>query len=145
MPRSFSINGGTLVTPTKVLPGRSVGIEGANIAGLTKRPRSASPLDIALAPGTLVFPALLNIHDHMRGNYLPKVGPSNGHFYTNWDSWNDDLQASTAVGERNRALSIADIYELSSYKNILSGVVTVQDHFPHEWNEPFKSRQPASC
>jgi hypothetical protein len=29
------------------------------------------------------------------------------------------------------------MYQLSAYKNLFSGVVTVNDHFPHEFNEPF--------
>ena len=35
-----------------------------------------------------------------------------------------------------------DRYLLSAYKNLFSGVVTANDHFPHEWNEPFIPRLP---
>jgi len=34
------------------------------------------------------------------------------------------------------------MYLLSSYKNLFSGVATVNDHFPHEFNEPFIPRLP---
>ena len=142
MPTSFSISGGTIVTPSRVRSSNSIRVEGDSIATVGRTRSAVGELDIRVPEGTFVFPALLNIHDHMRGNYLPRVGPSGGRFYTIWSDWNDDLQASTTVAERNRALGIADIYALGSYKNILSGVATVQDHFPHEWNEPFVSRQP---
>jgi hypothetical protein len=38
--------------------------------------------------------------------------------------------------------STEDRYFLSAYKNLFSGVVTANDHFPHEWNEPFIPRLP---
>ena len=142
MPTSFSISGGTIVTPSRVRSSNGIRIEGDRVAGVGRSRALVSKRDIRVPDGTFVFPALLNIHDHMRGNYLPRVGPSGGRFYTMWSDWNDDLQASDTVAERNRALGIADIYALSSYKNILSGVATVHDHFPHAWNEPFVSRQP---
>jgi hypothetical protein len=38
--------------------------------------------------------------------------------------------------------SVEDRYFLSAYKNLFSAVVTANDHFPHEWNEPFIPRLP---
>ena len=142
MPTSFSISGGAIVTPSRVRSSNGIRIEGDRIAGVGRSRALVSERDIRVPDGTFVFPALLNIHDHMRSNYLPRVGPCGGRLYTMWSDWNDDLQASDTVAERNRALGIADIYALSSYKNILSGVATIHDHFPHAWNEPFVSRQP---
>jgi 5-methylthioadenosine/S-adenosylhomocysteine deaminase len=142
MPTSFSISGATLVTPTKVHVGHGLRVEEDVIGAMGRGRSSVAKQDFRLPAGMFVYPALINIHDHMRGNYLPRVGPSGGRFYKIWSDWNDDLHASKTVAERNRALGIDDIYSLSSYKNIVSGVATVHDHFPHEWNEPFVSRQP---
>ena len=83
-----------------------------------------------------VYPALINIHDHMRGNYLPRVGPKKNQYYTNWSFWDADLKSSSVYEERAN-LSVEQMYFLSAYKNLFSGVATVNDHFPHEINEPF--------
>lgn len=96
---------------------------------------------IDLGSNSVLYPALLNIHDHMRGNYLPRVGPRPGTFYLNWLPWDNDLKASDAFAEREH-LSEENKYFLSSYKNLFSGVVTVNDHFPHRLNEKFLPRLP---
>jgi cytosine/adenosine deaminase-related metal-dependent hydrolase len=83
---------------------------------------------------SVVYPALINTHDHMRGNYLPRVGPAPGSFYLTWLPWDNDLKASETFTERSK-LSAEDIYALSAYKNLFSGVTTVNDHFPQAWNK----------
>jgi hypothetical protein len=72
----------------------------------------------------------------MRGNYLPRVGPAPGKFYLNWGPWDADLKASKVFEERENC-SEEIKYQLSAYKNLFSGAVTVQDHFPHKLNDPF--------
>ncbi|MDR1868060.1 MAG: amidohydrolase family protein [Treponema sp.] len=88
---------------------------------------------INLGDDFIVYPALINSHDHLRGNYLPRVGPSPGSFYLNWLPWDNDLKASDVYAERSN-LSIETMYMLGSFKNLFSGVTTVQDHFPHAQN-----------
>ena len=139
MPTSFSISGGTIATPSRVPFGSPVRIEGDSIADVGRSPSAFSQIHICVPNSTFVSPALLNIHDHIRGNYLPRVEPSSGRFYTDW---NDDLHGSDTVAELTRAMSTAGIYTPSSYENIPSGAATVQNHLLHEWNEPFVSRQP---
>ena len=73
----------------------------------------------------------------MRGNYLPRIGPANGAYYLNWSYWENDLRASAVVLDERANIAVEQMYQLSSYKNLFSGVVTVNDHFPHEFNEPF--------
>jgi hypothetical protein len=62
------------------------------------------------------------------------VGPPPGRFYSTWLPWDQDLKASSTFEERSR-LSREDLYALSGYKCLFSGVTTVHDHFPHEWNQ----------
>ena len=81
--------------------------------------------------GLLIFPGLINSHDHLLGTYIPKVG--NGR-YLNWKPWDEDLKSSELYKERSK-ISADDIYLLSYYRQILSGVTTVSDHIPHEVNE----------
>ncbi|HCM27116.1 MAG TPA: hydrolase [Treponema sp.] len=89
----------------------------------------------------MVYPALINVHDHLRGNYLPRVGPKTGSFYLNWLPWDNDLKSSPTYSERSN-LSVENLYFLSAYKNLFSGVTTVNDHFPHELNRELLPRLP---
>ncbi len=88
-----------------------------------------------------IYPALINIHDHFRGNYLPRVGPKKDNFYLNWAPWDADLKSS-AVFEERANISVEQMYFLSAYKNLFSGVATANDHFPHEINGAYLPRLP---
>ncbi|MDR2150946.1 MAG: amidohydrolase family protein [Spirochaetaceae bacterium] len=105
-----------------------VGVSGAKLADTGKG------MVFDLAHDSFVYPALINTHDHMRGNYLPRVGPKPGLFYLNWLPWDNDLKLSQTFIERSK-LSPEDIYYLSAYKNLFSGVTTVNDHFPQAFNK----------
>ncbi|MDR3160977.1 MAG: amidohydrolase family protein, partial [Spirochaetaceae bacterium] len=82
---------------------------------------------------SVVYPALINTHDHLQGNYLPRVGPKPGTFYLTWLPWDNDLKASSTYSERSQ-LSREELYHLGAYKNLFSGVTTVNDHFPPALN-----------
>jgi cytosine/adenosine deaminase-related metal-dependent hydrolase len=135
---TYSLHGLTFATADRVLPERSLAIENRRIRALGER----SKHEVRLAEGLFCYPALINVHDHMRGNYLPRIGPSNGRYYLNWSYWENDLRASSVVLDERAKIAVEDMYLLSSYKNLFSGVVTVNDHFPHEFNEPFIPKLP---
>ena len=80
-----------------------------------------------------VYPSLINTHDHLQGNYLPPVGPKEGTYYLTWLPWDNDLKNSETFRERS-LLSREELYVLSAYKCIFSGVTTVNDHFPKKLN-----------
>ena len=109
-------------------------------AGKISAGTAAGP-EIDLGGSSFLYPALLNIHDHFRGNYVPQVGPPGDAFYINWSPWDNDLKASPVYKERAN-ITVEQMYFLSSYKNLFSGVATANDHFPHEINEPFLPRLP---
>jgi len=138
MPGSYSLSGLTIVTPDTIIPSGSLQVDQARIARLG----STSRYDLRFGEGYLAFPALINIHDHFNGNYLPKVGPPPGEFYLNWSNWERDFKASELLTVERPKIPPEDRYELSAYKNIFSGVVTANDHFGHEFNEPFIPRMP---
>ena len=79
------------------------------------------------------YPGLFNAHDHMMGNYFPKVG--NGP-YMSWKAWDEDLKNAKVYKERSK-LSVEDIYELATFRNIISGVTSICDHIPHIINDQF--------
>ena len=128
---SYSLDGSTLVMPDAALPATSLVIEGERIAGTGAKARR----HVDTGSGSYIYPALINVHDHMRGNYLPRVGPKGDAFYVNWSPWDNDLKSSGVYDERSH-LNVETMYFLSAYKNLFSGVATVNDHFPHKFNEP---------
>jgi 5-methylthioadenosine/S-adenosylhomocysteine deaminase len=128
---TYSLSGVTIVTPEEVVRDGRVKIEKNRIKSLSE----VSKVDVQLEPGTYCYPALINIHDHLRGDYLPRIGPRNGDFYLNWSHWERDLRSSPVLEERAK-ISVEQMYFLSAYKNLFSGVATVNDHYPHEFNEP---------
>jgi cytosine/adenosine deaminase-related metal-dependent hydrolase len=134
---SYALTGATVVTPRGIRTGASLLVEGAVIGGFGRTVgRQASP-----GKRSFVYPALINVHDHLRGNYLPRIGPKGDAFYVNWAPWDNDLKSSATYQERAN-ISIEQMYFLGAYKNLFSGVGTVNDHFPHEFNEPYIDRLP---
>jgi len=81
----------------------------------------------------IVFPGLINAHDHLLGNYFPRIG--NGP-YINWLPWDNDLKSSPVYAERSK-IPPKLIYLLGAYRNLFSGVTTVSDHIPHFVNDPY--------
>jgi cytosine/adenosine deaminase-related metal-dependent hydrolase len=133
--KTFSLEGEALVTPKKVIK-KALKINNKKIEAIGRNPS----LHFVLRD-TFVFPALINLHDHLRGDYLPRVGPQKGTFYLNWAPWDKDLKASPIFKERSE-LSVEECYHLGAYKNLFSGVCTVNDHFPHEINDHILSLLP---
>ena len=119
--------GGTVVSHGKRANTGNVNIQGERIVS------QRGKLSIDLGQGSCVYPALINTHDHLQGNYLPPVGPKPGTYYLSWLPWDNDLKASDTFKERSR-LEREELYALSGYKCLFSGVATVNDHFPHEMN-----------
>jgi len=128
---TYSISGVTVVAPSKLLEKSSVLVRSGSIAQVGKKSKN----DLPHENGHVLYPALINIHDHLRGTYLPRVGPPPGEFYLRCSSWERDLRGSEVVRERSN-LSADDCYLLGAYKSIFSGVATVNDHFPHKLNDP---------
>ncbi|GMO26538.1 MAG: amidohydrolase family protein [Termitinemataceae bacterium] len=128
---NWRLKNGVIVSPHSEPRGGSLGVCGDTI--------DASAADDCivcdLEKCSYVYPALINTHDHLRGNYQPRCGPKPGNYYLNWLPWDNDLKASPCYAERTKALPIDESYLLSSYKTLFSGIATVSDHFPHKLNK----------
>jgi 5-methylthioadenosine/S-adenosylhomocysteine deaminase len=135
---TYSLSGLTVVTPESAASSSTLQVDQKKLG----RTGGRSKYEVKFGDGFAAYPALINVHDHFNGNYLPKVGPPPGEFYLNWSSWDKDLKNSDVIRNERSKTSAEDRYLLSAYKNIFSGVVTANDHFPHEWNEPFIPRLP---
>jgi len=94
---------------------------------------SRGQVSIDLKGKSYIYPSLINTHDHLQGNYRPPVGPKPGNYYLTWQPWDNDLKASNMFKERSQ-LTREELYALSGYKCLFSGVTTVNDHFPHKFN-----------
>ena len=133
---AYSISNAAAVISGSTVERRKLNIEAKNLSG-----KNGTGPDLDLGGASYLYPALVNIHDHFRGNYVPRVGPSGDAFYLNWAPWDNDLKASPVYKERAN-ITVEQMYFLSSYKNLLSGVATANDHFPHKINAPFLPRLP---
>ncbi len=130
----FSLSSLTIATPEKVVPSASVTIAQGKIKDFSKSLKK----DYQFEKSSILFPAIINAHDHLFGTYYPKVG--NG-TYICWLPWDYDLKSSPIYEERNRN-SPFEIYQIGAYKNLISGVTTVHDHIPHHINDPFIDKLP---
>lgn len=133
----YVISGGRLVTPDRILSDADLLIENNKIIEIGEV-KGKADFEIKLNENKIVFPALINAHDHLLGSYYPRVG--NGP-YINWLPWDNDLKHHPVYLERNNIDNL-DLYYLGAYKNLISGVTIVSDHIPHEVHKDFISRMP---
>jgi cytosine/adenosine deaminase-related metal-dependent hydrolase len=122
----YTLENGVIVSPGKKACSGKLGISGEKITS----PCGSVKINLK---DSFVYPSLINTHDHLQGNYRPPVGPPPGSFYLTWLPWDNDLKASDTFKERSQ-LTREDLYALSGYKCLFSGVTTVNDHFPHKFN-----------
>ncbi|MBN1582457.1 MAG: amidohydrolase family protein [Anaerolineae bacterium] len=134
--QEYSLRGVTLVTPTKVHPNSTLTISGKHIAALDTLAAARYGLDMQ---DCLLFPGLINAHDHLNGTWWPRVAPNRP--YINVYEWLADFNPSPIVAERKQN-SVEDVYELGMYRNLISGVTTVADHFWRINGPEFYTRYP---
>jgi cytosine/adenosine deaminase-related metal-dependent hydrolase len=124
----YGLKNGVIVTSSQKVASGDIGVAGEKLIS-----PSGSAVTVDLGARSVVYPALINTHDHLQGNYRPPVGPKPGNFYLTWLPWDNDLKASDTFKERSK-LTREDLYALSGYKCLFSGVATVNDHFPQRFN-----------
>ncbi|MBS3740823.1 MAG: amidohydrolase family protein [Candidatus Cloacimonetes bacterium] len=87
----------------------------------------------------VAYPGLINIHDHLADNWLPRIGADRP--YKNKSEWIKELRESESLLERKEVWQPEDYSDLTEnnamelallgmYKNIFSGVVIIMDHVP---------------
>lgn len=136
---AWELVNGTIVTPRDVLERGSVTIDKTRIAQVSKTSRKAQDTMQIDVNGMLVFPGLINCHDHLLGTYVPRVGDRRP--YLNWLEWDNDLKSSPAYAERQQIES-SDLYLLGGFRHLLCGITRVQDHIPHFVRELFAKNMP---
>jgi len=135
--RLYSLSGGTLVTPNEIVPNAGLTVHGVRIADLDRR-KTETQYDLDIRDH-LVFPGLINAHEHLNGTWWPRVGPNRP--YLNVYEWLADLDESPVRYDRQQN-AVEDVYELGMYRNLISGVTTVADHFFRIDGSEFYTRHP---
>ena len=101
-----------------------------------------------LFQNTIIYPALINSHDHLVGNWYPPAITedkfANSHIWVEAmrdhptyldrnDYWIND---GSFILTREKEITLS---KLGVYKNIFSGVVAIQDHAPHQSDKYYNS------
>jgi cytosine/adenosine deaminase-related metal-dependent hydrolase len=107
----------------------AVRIAGCRIAALGERP--AARERIVDLEGDRLLPGLINAHDHLQLNHLPRLEPARR--YSHVRGWIADIDRLRRVDGPLRsavAVPLAQRLLLGAVKNLLSGVTTVAHHDP---------------
>jgi cytosine/adenosine deaminase-related metal-dependent hydrolase len=106
------------------------GGKAADVDGGLLAPRGVRPDMVLHLGGAELLPGLVNAHDHLHRNHLPRLGRFR---YPNVYAWGDDLQAHFAAELRTRnALPRRRDLLFGALKNLLGGATTVVHHDPWE-------------
>lgn len=107
----------------------AVKVVGSRIAAVGEPPEAHERvLDLA---GDRLLPGLINAHDHLQLNHLPRLEPA--HRYRHVREWICEVDRARRVeGALKAAVSVprAERLLLGGVKNLLSGVTTVAHHDP---------------
>ncbi|HOO70468.1 MAG TPA: amidohydrolase family protein [Spirochaetota bacterium] len=137
--KKWIISGVDILNPEAHQKKKNVTIEKDTILTIGRAEGNDS-VELRIDDGILT-PGLINSHDHLLGNYFPKVG--NGP-YENWLPWDNDLKSAPVYQERQQ-IENRDLYLLGGYRNLVSGVTTVSDHIPHFVAEPYYDLLPTKA
>jgi len=99
-------------------------VEGSSIVDM-RTPAAGSPPGLSFE-GALVFPGLINSHDHLDFNLFPALA---NRIYTNYRDWGEDIHTVNKPAI-NAVLRIPQHLRVlwGTYKNLLNGFTTVVNH-----------------
>lgn len=136
---AWELVNGTIVTGKDAIDRGTVQIDKEHITHVSKSARKAQDAMQIDVSGMLIFPGLINCHDHLLGTYVPRVGDRRP--YMNWLEWDNDLKSAPQYAERQQIES-SDLYQLGGFRHLLCGITRVQDHIPHFVRELFAKNMP---
>src|SRR3954447_27047566 len=121
----------TLVNARVVTPGGDAASVrfGARILGIDERPRAGDR--VVDLNGAIVFPGLINAHDHLELNHYGRLKFRDR--YVNVSAWVDDMRPrlkSDGGIRAGRSHALRHRLFIGGLKNLLSGVTTVAHHNP---------------
>lgn len=128
--KKWVLSGAAILNPDDTAENINISVENGRISDISKKDINEA---VSIKVNGIISTGLINAHDHLLGNYFPKVG--NGP-YENWLPWDNDLKSSPVYQERQQ-IENRDLYLLGAFRNLVSGVTTVSDHIPHFVAEPY--------
>ena len=90
--------------------------------------------------GQIVFPGLINGHDHLIDTSWRALGTMP---VDNWYEWENSIHSEQDY-KLQQKLSASDLYIVGMYKNVISGATTIVDHYPAEVSDTFTGHELAS-
>lgn len=90
--------------------------------------------------GQVIFPGLINGHDHLIDTNWRPLGNMP---VENWYEWESTIHSEPDY-KLMQKLSASDLYVVGMYKNVISGATTIVDHFPSEVSGTFINHPIAS-
>ncbi|MDA3901456.1 MAG: amidohydrolase family protein [Spirochaetes bacterium] len=129
--KKWAIESDVLISPDKTIAEGKIVMSNGSIDAVTAGEINCRVV-LSIKNG-VISPGLINSHDHLMGSYYPKVGKGP---YQNWLPWDNDLKSDPVYEERQQIVN-RDLYLIGAYRNLLSGVTSVQDHIPHFVQEPY--------
>lgn len=136
--KKWVLSGAAVLNPDETAENISISVENGRISDISKKDINEA---VSIKVNGVISSGFINAHDHLLGNYFPKVG--NGP-YENWLPWDNDLKSSPIYQERQQ-IENRDLYLLGAFRNLVSGVTTVSDHIPHFVAEPFYDLLPTKA
>jgi cytosine/adenosine deaminase-related metal-dependent hydrolase len=107
----------------------AVRIAGCRIAAVGERPGARER--IVDLEGDRLLPGLINAHDHLQLNHLPRLEPARRYLHVRgWIADVDRLRRVDGPLRSAVAVPLAERLLLGAVKNLLSGVTTVAHHDP---------------
>jgi 5-methylthioadenosine/S-adenosylhomocysteine deaminase len=119
----------TVVTPAQVVESALVTVKGGRIDAVAPNGTASN----AIAVDGVMFPGLIDLHNHMTWNVLPNWQPP--HLYTNRYEWAEAPEYAVALAGPNAAMTAAgascDMNRFGEVKSIVNGgTVTVGSYGP---------------
>ncbi len=136
--KKWVLSGAAVLNPDETAEDINISVEDGRISNISRKDINEA---VSIKVNGIISSGFINAHDHLLGNYFPKVG--NGP-YENWLPWDNDLKSSPVYQERQQ-IENRDLYLLGAFRNLVSGVTTVSDHIPHFVAEPFYDLLPTKA
>ncbi len=132
----YNLKAPVVVTPNDVITDGLITINDKKITAVKQaiKAQKTTKKTFELSDNEILFPSMINAHDHLLGSYYPRVLKSAP--YKSWKPWDDELKSARVYKERGN-IPPYYLYLLGVYKNLITGVTTISDHIPHFVNDPF--------
>lgn len=136
------LKNGLVLQPDFTLEKQSILIQDEiiyDLLGPDKTPLKPVDTEIDL-DGQVVFPGLINGHDHLVDTCWHSLGNMP---VENWYEWENSIHSEPDY-KLQQKLSATDLYIVGMYKNVIAGATTIIDHYPAEVSATFTDHELAT-